>query len=410
MTELGTVLRGLAFIAFLGLLVLEAHAQDSAEVCPNPQGTKVSEQELNKIVDAHEKWISDPSDGERAVLCKMDLYKRDLKGLNLMNANLNGAVLEEANLQGANLSFAKLQEAWLAGADLSHATLSNADLKGADLFDAIMHNAKLDRADLRGAKLGRAKLQNADLTAAVLDEARLIDTELSDATLTGVSLFETHYEPISYPAKGSLKKLVKLAHVQFEDGKQTGLVLLRNALKEAGLRQLEREATYAIEYGQTNFLSWPDKYFRRVLFEWPSKYGLSPGRPLWLLLALVGVCTFLYMIPISGRGKTAIVRVFPKERIEIIGLAARTVGNEKVERLCAKGLPVLGYALYFSLVSAFDIGWRELNVGNWIARTQPREYILRGMGWVRAMSGLQSIVSVYLIALWALTYFGRPFE
>jgi hypothetical protein len=41
---------------------------------------------------------------------------------------------------------------------------------------------------------------------------------------------------------------------------------------------------------------------------------------------------------------------------------------------------------------------------------QPREYILRATGWVRFFSGLQSVVSVYLLALWALTYFGRPFE
>jgi hypothetical protein len=29
---------------------------------------------------------------------------------------------------------------------------------------------------------------------------------------------------------------------------------------------------------------------------------------------------------------------------------------------------------------------------------------------VRVVSGLQSLVSVYLIALWLLTYFVRPFE
>jgi hypothetical protein len=37
-------------------------------------------------------------------------------------------------------------------------------------------------------------------------------------------------------------------------------------------------------------------------------------------------------------------------------------------------------------------------------------YTLSATGWVRAVSGLQSLVSVYLLALWALTYFGRSFE
>ena len=58
----------------------------------------------------------------------------------------------------------------------------------------------------------------------------------------------------------------------------------------------------------------------------------------------------------------------------------------------------------------FSIGWREINAGNWIARIQRQEYMLSTSGWVKTLSGLQSILSVYLLALWVLTYFGRPFE
>jgi hypothetical protein len=35
---------------------------------------------------------------------------------------------------------------------------------------------------------------------------------------------------------------------------------------------------------------------------------------------------------------------------------------------------------------------------------------MRATGWVRVAAGVQSLLSVYLIALWVLTYFGRPFE
>jgi len=45
-----------------------------------------------------------------------------------------------------------------------------------------------------------------------------------------------------------------------------------------------------------------------------------------------------------------------------------------------------------------------------MTRLQPLEYMLRATGWVRVVSGIQSLLSVYLLALWALTYFGRPFE
>ncbi len=71
---------------------------------------------------------------------------------------------------------------------------------------------------------------------------------------------------------------------------------------------------------------------------------------------------------------------------------------------------LLWVAFYFSLLSAFQIGWREFNVGSWISRLQPREYTLRATGWVRVVAGIQSLLSVYLLALSVLTYFGDPFE
>ena len=35
---------------------------------------------------------------------------------------------------------------------------------------------------------------------------------------------------------------------------------------------------------------------------------------------------------------------------------------------------------------------------------------IKAVGWARVAAGWQSLISVYLIALWVLTYFGRPFE
>jgi hypothetical protein len=35
---------------------------------------------------------------------------------------------------------------------------------------------------------------------------------------------------------------------------------------------------------------------------------------------------------------------------------------------------------------------------------------MRSLGWVRVIAGMQSLLSLYLLAIWLLTYFGRPFE
>jgi hypothetical protein len=52
--------------------------------------------------------------------------------------------------------------------------------------------------------------------------------------------------------------------------------------------------------------------------------------------------------------------------------------------------------LWFSTLSAFRLGFRELNAGNWLARVQARGCGLQAVGWVRVVAGLQSPLSVYL--------------
>jgi len=42
-------------------------------------------------------------------------------------------------------------------------------------------------------------------------------------------------------------------------------------------------------------------------------------------------------------------------------------------------------------------------------RLQLREYTFRATGWVRTVAGIQSLISLYLVALALLTYFGDPF-
>ncbi len=84
---------------------------------------KMKQEELQKILDAHKKWINGEDGGVRA----------DLRGANLSYADPRGANLSYADLRGANLKRADLSYADLSYADLSYADLSGANLKRADL-------------------------------------------------------------------------------------------------------------------------------------------------------------------------------------------------------------------------------------------------------------------------------------
>jgi hypothetical protein len=212
--------------------------------------------------------------------------------------------------------------------------------------------------------------------------------------------------------------------VQFPKGSGSGLVQLRELLQKAGLRDLEREATYAIESNKTSYLitgegksplSYLEGIFRLAAFEWTTGYGLYPGRALLIIVGFGVLLIPVYAWPIrvpprSTNPVSGIYRIWPSDRIESREDEPTIDNKTEVERLQGGDWQALGYGAYFSLLSAFHIGWRDLSIGTWITRAQPREYTLKPAGWVRLVSGLQSLLSVYLLAIWALTYFGRPFQ
>ena len=129
----------------------------------------MDKQELELILDKHEKWLRNEADGERADLSGADLrgaYLRfaDLRGAYLIFANLSGAYLGGADLRLANFSKANLSEANLRGACLRGACLRGAGLRGAGLRGAGLRGADLSRADLRFADLSGADLSRANLS------------------------------------------------------------------------------------------------------------------------------------------------------------------------------------------------------------------------------------------------------
>ena len=118
-----------------------------------------------------------------ANLFGVDLGAANLSAANLGAANLSGVFLNKANLRQANLRRTQLWVAQLFQADLAGAKLSETDLSDAELGRANLHRARLIRTNLCGANLGEARLTNAELV-----EVRGSGTNFQGATLTGMHL------------------------------------------------------------------------------------------------------------------------------------------------------------------------------------------------------------------------------
>lgn len=351
------------------------------------------------------------ADEGRLVLKNAILIWANLQGEDLGLAHLQDTSMNRLNLQGANLVRTNLQGAQLGSANLQGANLQNANLQGAILFIA----------NLQGADLGGANLQGANLQNTILQEADLSDVDLrrvniSDADLQG-AIFEP--KPDALPDLALMSTARNLSGLRFKNN-PSALVELRTAFKDNGYNQQAREINTALQRSTTanqirNICRWelsmaPFKcagaWLSWAFFDLTVAYGLEPVRPLLVLILLIVLFAVYYalmlMLPDRDNG---LWRVWPQD-----DRLPSDRDRHEPEQLLLGGWRALGLGLWFSLLSAFHFGWRELSVGNWLARMQPRAYSLRPTGRVRLVSGVQSLLSVYLLALWALTLFGNPFE
>jgi hypothetical protein len=87
--------------------------------------------------------------------------------------DLSRALLIDRELRGINLADANLERAILRGTTLSRANLSRANLRRADLRTASLRRARLDRADLSGAILRHTSLAETSVEETTFDSCEI---------------------------------------------------------------------------------------------------------------------------------------------------------------------------------------------------------------------------------------------
>jgi len=378
---------------------------------------------------AQTDWSWSDGQGKRRTRADLDdiiaLHRRYLEG------DPNGA---PANLARANLSGARLACALLLGSTLSLADLTGADLAGANLGGATLFGVKLAKANLTKAALVGANLQGATLTGADMSLANLNGTDIGDADLSEVKLSSADlgsliFEPRIRPAPYQVAGARNIARATYKDNPDA-LVQLRKAFRDSGFHEQARLVTYALKRREAEQLSagcaigslqldtCASYLFNRSFFDLPAEYGKNPGRPVKIAMILLAVFSFVYFVLAHRPGPSGLYLVLTRDtsgrsRVQGMQIRPRAVPRARGRywgRWLKSKWRVLRASLMFSLMSAFNLGFREIDFGRWLRLLMKREYDLKARGWARTISGVQSLVTVYLIALWVLTYFGSPFE
>ena len=282
-----------------------------------------------------------------------------------------------------------------SGAYFVAATLAEADFVGvtfadeADFSRANLSKANLSKANLSGANLSKADLRGVNLNGTIAEFADFSSCFFEPADITDLRIIG---------AKG-------LSTIRFKNPK--AVIEFRVVLKRSSLRNEERALTSALRKYQLLGVSPYAKFFEKYLLGGKlTDYGAQPWGSLAGLFWVFIIFFIIYLfVPKKANARWGGIVVTWNGQFQMKSRFWR-----KWQRLRARWFRHVRIGLYFSLLSSFRIGWRELNVGNWITRLQSLECSLRPTGWVRTISGIQSLISVYLLALWLLTYFGRPFE
>jgi hypothetical protein len=277
-------------------------------------------------------------------------------------------------------------------------------------IDITIDGAILLRANFLGGDFSGANFTNGDLR-----HVNFAGVNLRDAGFNGANFEGLVYEPRggNLPDVASLAGVRNLQAVTYRNS-PVALSELREALYKAGLARQGQQITFAIERTRRIHDGWSldpfevlSSWGRLVAFEWTAGYGMNAFRPLLILLLLIPAFAPIYAWG-SSQGRLWIRR--PEGTINRrpfrhwvpVRRVVRRQGSGRLWRQAVAGL-------WFSVVCAFRIGYRDVNVGDWITRLQPDEYLLGATGWCRTVSGLQSLLSVYLLALTVLCIIGRPF-
>src|SRR6266481_3899215 len=190
-----------------------------------------------------EEWTDETVEGiAGAKLNQMNLrfargYKAFLINAKLWRANLDGVYLSEADLRGANLREALLRSAILDRAQLAHAVFvsakatganfSAADMRFVDLSYGTFENAVLSNARISGASLYAVNLRNAQLLRTDLSRTDMRDTRLEHAVLSFANLAQTD-----------------LSSARLEEANLTGAIFKGTILLDADLKKADLRGAF----------------------------------------------------------------------------------------------------------------------------------------------------------------------
>lgn len=340
-------------------------------------------------------------DTGRADLCGARLAGLTLAGKDLRHARLMGARLDKVDLTGAIL-----HSSYWRRAGLRNVTATDASFKWADLTGTLIYDSSFVRADFFRSELSFMDSSAVDFTDARFENAALVSATLRDANLeranfNGANLSYLVFEPrLGFlPRVGAFRSVTGLSTLQSHREAGAALRELQQAIEEKGMKSEGAQVRAALNQAKGVGHYPLQSAFAQLAYQLPYEFGERPERLLIIGLLLIPTFAVFYFFALKQPRESAIWKIpdAPPSDPD-----AKPTGV----MLTAHNCNPIRMAFIFSIRSAFRIGWKDFNVGEWLSRMHGEGYRLEAIGWVRSIAGMQSLLSVYLLALAIISYIG----
>lgn len=373
-------------------------------------------------------------------------------------AALMRAEFGKAKLYGADLSYAKATGASFNGADLTKATLSGTGLVGVDFNHAILTGADLWRADVRNAvyipkthpflphfafAANLSHLRFGNNPTGILELGKKFETagyvraarEVIHALIKRAAERYVDYRRLKVPLIEIEKELQTYIDAYKAESDKKKRLEIEARWKEAKCRlaAYKQSIDYVEHFHEIDYLEFEHQQFARLsawgrfwerarhaainaLFGLTTYYGLRPFRPLagvmtlWLLASIYYAFT-IYLSPSTAKLLLAVSRLNDPSKKRLLRLRRRRADRKSklIPHLLSEGNELVRcwrIGLFFGLMSVANIGFRGIDFGRWIRMFQPRPFDIVPMGWTRTVSAAQALLSLTLLLLALITYFG----
>ncbi|WP_297833938.1 pentapeptide repeat-containing protein [uncultured Roseibium sp.] len=357
------------------------------------------------------KKILVSNDG-RADLCGARITGLSFRNADMRYARLMGARFEDTDFSNANFRWAFLDAAGFLNSGVNP-DLRAPDFSGASLHSAIFSGSDFSGSDFDSTSFIYSDISNSSFKGASFWSADFRKAQLREVDFTGAYVSRVQFDHALLNFKGgktpdpqSFRDTAGLTSLLVFGGAEASLKELRDELNAKKLLLPAAEINFALN-NEENTEESKNRYFplyhkaNWLLNGVTYAYGLRPQRLVISATLIAAFFSYLYYVAIVFSGSSrrdGIWITFP------IAPDAPSSKQPKTFRLSKANCSPFRAAIWFSILSAFRIGWGNLSVGDWISRVQPHGFTYQATGWPRAIAGIQSLITVYFLILLVSKY------